>query len=54
MHMLDYEWRSVYRVLDDWRGNNHYIERIRSNISRVNLMARSLASPTHGSDAQIR
>src|SRR5260370_24509253 len=28
MHMLDYEWRSVYRVLDDWHGNNYYIVRI--------------------------
>jgi hypothetical protein len=43
MHMLNDEWRSVYRVLDDWRGKNDYIERIRTNISRVNLMARSLA-----------
>jgi hypothetical protein len=42
MHMLEGEWRSVYRVLDDRRGSNHYIERIRTNISRVNVMARSL------------
>ena len=42
--MLDDEWRSVYRVLDDWRGNNDYIEKIRANIARVNLMAYSLGS----------
>jgi hypothetical protein len=45
MHMLDHEWRSVYRLLDDRRGSNRYIERIRANIARVNLMARSLGSP---------
>jgi hypothetical protein len=42
MQMLEGEWRSVYRVLDDRSGTNHYIERIRANISRVNVMARSL------------
>src|ERR1700736_1367214 len=42
--MLDQEWRGVYRILDDRQGENRYIERIRTNISRVNLMARSLAS----------
>ena len=54
MHMLDKEWRSVYRVLDDWRGNNRYIECIRANISRVNLMARSLASSKHAPDRFTR
>jgi hypothetical protein len=54
MHMLIDEWRSVYRVLDDWRGNNHYIERIRANISRVNLMARSLEGAQLGSDTRTR
>jgi hypothetical protein len=44
MRMLEEEWNGVYRVLDDRRGNNCYIERIRTNISRVNLMARSLAA----------
>jgi len=44
MHMLGKEWKAVYRVLDDRRGNNRYIERIRANIARVNLMARSLAA----------
>jgi hypothetical protein len=44
MRMLEAEWHGVYRVLDDRRGNNSYIERIRANISRVNLMARSLAT----------
>jgi hypothetical protein len=42
--MLDQEWKGVYRILDDQQGENRYIERIRTNISRVNLMARSLAS----------
>jgi len=42
--MLDQEWKGVYRVLDDGHGKNRYIDRIRSNISRVNLMARSLNS----------
>jgi hypothetical protein len=50
MHMLDDEWRSVYRVLDDWRGNNLYIDRIRANITRVNQMARSLAGAQNGFD----
>ena len=44
MHMLGKEWKAVYRVLDDRKGHNRYIERIRANIARVNLMARSLAA----------
>jgi hypothetical protein len=44
MRMLDREWRGVYRVLDDRSGKNGYIDRIRANIARVNLMARSLGS----------
>jgi hypothetical protein len=42
--MLDQEWKGVYRILDDRHGKNRYIDRIRTNISRVNLMACSLAS----------
>jgi hypothetical protein len=42
--MLDQEWKGVYRILDDRQGNNRYINRIRTNIARVNLMACSLAS----------
>ena len=42
--MLDQEWKGVYRILDDGHGRNRYIDRIRTNISRVNLMANSLAS----------
>jgi hypothetical protein len=42
--MLDQEWKGVYRILDDRQGKNRYIDRIRTNISRVNLMACSLAS----------
>lgn len=42
--MLDQEWKGVYRILDDRHGNNRYINRIRTNIARVNLMAFSLAS----------
>jgi hypothetical protein len=42
--MLDQEWKGVYRILDDQQGNNRYIDRIRTNIARVNLMACSLAS----------
>ncbi len=42
--MLDLEWKGVYKVLDDRQGKNRYIDRIRTNIARVNLMARSLAS----------
>jgi hypothetical protein len=53
MHMLDDEWRSVYRVLDDQRGNNLYIDRIRANIMRVNQMARSLAGSQNGFDPRI-
>ena len=54
MRMLEKEWRSVYRVLDDRRGNNQYIERIRANISRVNLMARSLSSSKRAPDRLTR
>ncbi len=42
--MLEQEWKGLYRILDDQQGENRYIERIRTNIARVNLMARSLAS----------
>jgi hypothetical protein len=42
--MLDQEWKGVYRILDDRQGNNRYIDQIRTNIARVNLMACSLAS----------
>jgi hypothetical protein len=42
--MLDHEWKGIYRIMDDQHGRNRYIDRIRLNISRVNLMACSLAS----------
>ncbi len=42
--MLDHEWKGVYRILEDRQGKNRYIDRIRTNISRVNLMACSLAA----------
>ena len=42
--MLDQEWNGIYRIMDDPHGRNCYIDRIRANISRVNLMACSLAS----------
>jgi hypothetical protein len=42
--MLAEEWKSIYRILDDPDGKNRYIDQIRRNISRVNLMAFSLAS----------
>ncbi|MBV9104682.1 MAG: hypothetical protein JO066_14570 [Verrucomicrobia bacterium] len=42
--MLEQEWKGVYRILDDSHGRNRYIDRIRTNITRVNLMACSLAS----------
>jgi hypothetical protein len=42
--MLDQEWKGVYRILDDRSGRNPYIDRIRNNISRVNVVACSLAS----------
>jgi hypothetical protein len=44
MRMLDQEWKGIYRILDDRHGSNRYIDRIRANISRVNLIACSLAS----------
>ena len=44
MRMLDREWKGVYRILEDRHGKNRYLDRIRINISRVNLMASSLAS----------
>ena len=42
--MLEQEWKGIYRIMDDSHGRNRYIDRIRLNISRVNLMACSLAS----------
>jgi hypothetical protein len=42
--MLNQEWKGVYKILDDRQGRNRYIDRIRINISRVNLIACSLAS----------
>jgi hypothetical protein len=44
MRMLDREWKGVYRILEDRDGRNRYIDRIRTNVSRVNRMASSLAS----------
>jgi hypothetical protein len=42
--MLEQEWKGIYGVLDDSHGNNRYIDRIRTNLARVNLMAGSLAT----------
>jgi hypothetical protein len=42
--MLEQEWKGIYRMLDDCHGNNRYIERIRINLARIKLMARSLAT----------
>jgi hypothetical protein len=50
--MLDQEWKGIYRILDDRHGNNRYINRIRTNIARVNLMAYSLASGSREAVAQ--
>jgi hypothetical protein len=44
MRMLSQEWKGIYRILDDGHGNNRYIDRIRTNISRIKLIACSLAS----------
>jgi len=44
MRMLDQEWKGAYKILDDSQGRNRYIDQIRANISRINLMACSLAS----------
>jgi hypothetical protein len=41
--MLDHEWNGLYKILNDRDGKNRYIDRIRLNISRVNLIACSLA-----------
>jgi hypothetical protein len=50
--MLDQEWKGIYKILDDGNGRNRYTDRIRTNISRVNLMANSLASGCRGVVAQ--
>jgi hypothetical protein len=42
--MLEQEWKGIYRTLDDCHGNNRYIDRIRTNLARIKLMARSLAT----------
>jgi hypothetical protein len=54
MHMLNDEWRSVYRVLDNRRGENPYIERIRANIARVRSMARSLGNLPDATPSSMR
>jgi hypothetical protein len=41
--MLEEEWKGVYRVLGDSHGDNRYIDRIRTNLARIKLMANSLA-----------
>jgi hypothetical protein len=50
--MLEQEWKGVYRVLDDFHGNNRYIERIRKNLARIKLMASSLATSRQKSFAR--
>src|ERR1700693_700517 len=42
--LLDQEWKGICKILDHRQGRNRYTDRIHTNISRVNLMARSLAS----------
>ena len=41
--MLEEEWRGLYALLTDPNGQNRYLERIRTNIKRVNSMARTLS-----------
>jgi hypothetical protein len=43
MPMLDVEWCGIYHLLDRPDGTNPYIDQIRKNIRRVNVMARQLA-----------
>lgn len=50
--MLEQEWKGVYRVLDDFHGNNRYIERIRKNLARIKLMASSLGTSRQKSFAR--
>ncbi len=42
--VLEHEWKGIYKVLNDSSGNNRYIDRIRKNLVRINLMAASLAT----------
>lgn len=41
--MLEEQWHGLYSLLTDRDGNNRYLERIRTNIKRVNSMARTLS-----------
>jgi hypothetical protein len=42
--MLEKDWKGVYHLLDDDKGDNRYLARIKKNLSRVKVMARSLGA----------
>jgi hypothetical protein len=42
--MLEKDWKGVYHIMDDERGDNRYLSRIKKNLNRVNVMARSLGA----------
>jgi hypothetical protein len=41
--MLENKWHGLYWLLSDGNGHNRYLERIRTNINRVNSMARTFS-----------
>ena len=43
--ILDNDWKGIYRLLDDSKGENVFIKRIKFNIARVKRIAQLLAQP---------
>ncbi len=52
IRMLEREWRGIYHVLEDDCGVNPYIERMRLNVRRVSIMAKSLTGTRLNNNAR--
>jgi hypothetical protein len=50
--MLENDWKGIYHLLDDQKGDNLYLARIKANLRRVGLMVRSLRGTVQGSGNQ--
>jgi hypothetical protein len=45
MPILDNDWKGIYRMLDDPKGDNIFMRRIKFNVARVKRIAQLLAQP---------
>jgi hypothetical protein len=45
MPILNNDWKGTYRLLDDSKGDNVFMKRIKFNIARVKRIAQLLAQP---------